>query len=848
MSTANPAAPADYAGWLRALDDADLARLLATRPDLMHPVPPDLTVLAARASGRMSVELALDRLDAGALQVLEALAVPSEPVAPAEVARLLHLDVSAIEGPLDRLRDAGLVWDDAERGFRVVGGVRDLLPFPAGLGPPARVALAEIPAGQLPAVARDLGALLGRDVVPDAAGASAGASALVDALARAFESDADLDTVVRALAPLEQEVLQLLAAGPPIGRTSGGRRPVDAATAETPLRRLLAYGLLVAVDDVTVVLPREVALALRGGDAFASAVVEPPTLATTVHRLDSVDTAGAGQAFTVVRLVESLLEAWSVDPPPILRAGGLGVRELRRTARELDTDERFAALVAEVAHAAGLLAPDAESGESWVPTTGYDAWLAQPAARRWTVLAQAWLTTTRVPALVGRRPPVPDDAETARDRTPVPNALGPDVDRALAPIVRRDVVHALAGLPAGTAVDTESLVTAIAWRTPRRGGRLRDDLVRWSIEDAEFLGVAARQALTSFARALVGDGTGTGTADNTDDERDGAAERALEPLLPEPLDHILVQADLTAVAPGPLETALAQELRLLADVESTGGATVYRFNAGSIRRALDAGRSASDVHAFLAARSRTPIPQPLTYLVDDVARRHGRVRVGTVACYLRCDDDAVLSEISATRHADSLRLRRIAPGVLVSPVPADRVVERLRELGYAPAAENETGGVVVRRLDARRAPARLRAPRRPADFMSASTAVASAAVRALRAGDRAAAAHDNALRAGRTIGDSDTERGTGVPRSAAAETLSMLTDAARRGGALWIGYLNASGHATSRIVEPLRVGGGYVTAFDHRHDEVRTFAVHRITGVAELDDDEASEPSRDPAI
>ncbi len=78
------------------------------------------------------------------------------------------------------------------------------------------------------------------------------------------------------------------------------------------------------------------------------------------------------------------------------------------------------------------------------------------------------------------------------------------------------------------------------------------------------------------------------------------------------------QADLTAVAPGPLEPELADVLGVLADVESKGGATVYRFTPGSVRRALDAGQAAADLHAFLARHSRTPVPQPLTYLIDDV--------------------------------------------------------------------------------------------------------------------------------------------------------------------------------------------------------------------------------------
>ena len=72
-----------------------------------------------------------------------------------------------------------------------------------------------------------------------------------------------------------------------------------------------------------------------------------------------------------------------------------------------------------------------------------------------------------------------------------------------------------------------------------------------------------------------------------------AAATAMAAHLPAPVDHVLLQADLTAVAPGPLEGSLAQFMRLVADVESRGGATVYRFSAESLRRGLDAGWSSA---------------------------------------------------------------------------------------------------------------------------------------------------------------------------------------------------------------------------------------------------------------
>ncbi|MGN0117175.1 MAG: WYL domain-containing protein, partial [Streptomyces albidoflavus] len=48
-----------------------------------------------------------------------------------------------------------------------------------------------------------------------------------------------------------------------------------------------------------------------------------------------------------------------------------------------------------------------------------------------------------------------------------------------------------------------------------------------------------------------------------------------------------------------------------------------------------------------------------------------------------------------------------------------------------------------------------------------------------------------------------------------------------------------------RLLAPLRVEGGYVTGYDHTADEVRTYALHRITGVAELAEEaDGAEPAR----
>ena len=52
---------------------------------------------------------------------------------------------------------------------------------------------------------------------------------------------------------------------------------------------------------------------------------------------------------------------------------------------------------------------------------------------------------------------------------------------------------------------------------------------------------------------------------------------------------------------------------------------------------------------------------------------------------------------------------------------------------------------------------------------------------------------------------------------------------------MWIGYVDNHGTRAERIVDPVRVEGGQLTAYDHRSEDLRSFAVHRITAVRAVD-------------
>jgi hypothetical protein len=440
----------------------------------------------------------------------------------------------------------------------------------------------------------------------------------------------------------------------------------------------------------------------------------------------------------------------------------------------------------------------------------------------------------------------------AKDRTL--SALGPTLDRSAAPEVRHRVLTLLAGLPEGAAPSPESMLARLAWERPqRREDDLRARLARWTLSEAELLGVTGRGALSAHGRALLGAPAPTagktarsaGPGDKLPVHHtpvvveplspaeqavaSAAAARLLAPLLPEPLDHVLLQADLTAVAPGPLQRPLADMLGVLADVESKGGATVYRFTPGSVRRALDAGQTAADLHAFLTAHSRTPVPQPLAYLIDDVARKHGHLRVGAASAYVRCDDDSLLNEIMADKRAAGLRLRRLAPTVLAAQADPAALLDGLRAMGFAPAAESAEGDVLITRADAHRTPPRTPPEPVPDGPPAPDATLLAAAIRAIRAGDLAATAPRKPTATPLAGGD--------LPRTSSAETLATMQAAVLTGEALWIGYVNAEGSASQRVIAPIRVEGGFVTAYDHTADEVRTYPLHRVTGVAELADE-----------
>jgi hypothetical protein len=732
--------------------------LVRLRPDLARPAPSDLTSLAARASTRSSVQRALDGLDRGHLQVLEALVVSGDPVDLERTDALLGGGVPALDRFVQNLWDRGLLWRGGDD-HRVVRAVAEVLgPHPAGLGP----------------------------AISDLRGSTPGS----------YATTGSLDAVIASAPPDARRLLDKLAWGPPIGMMAPDG-PLASVGAW-----LLSHQLLCSLSADHVVLPREVALRLREGRLHREIALSAPDLTITAHEQASVDDAAGGQASELLGLVDELAADWGPRPPRVLRAGGLATRDFKHLSVILDIDQPHSAFVVETAYAAGLLADDASLEPVWAPTPSYDDWQQRPSAQRWARLARAWLASGRAPHLVG--------SAAAGGGSPI-NALSADVAYPPMRQLRGDVLAELAALPDGQAPHLASLGERIRWRRPMRRSEIIDTVTAAVLREAEWLGITGRGALSTAGLLLFN------TTDST-----SAAEEAISTHLPSPVEHVLLQADLTAVAPGRLEGSLAQFMRLVADVESRGGATVYRFSPQSVRRALDAGWSSAQVLTALQDASRTPVPQPLEYLVGDIARRHGQTRVGAVAAYIRSDDSAVLDSMLADRGLAALQLRRVAPTVVVSSAHTLVVLEMLRENGFAPIAETTDGGVMVPVVSHHRSPAR-RPPVSPALPSLVDDEVTETLVSALRAGEESAAYERQR---------EQSQPGPRLPSTEPAVALALLREASADNVGLWIGYADADGRTTRILFYPKRIEGGRAYGSIEGSNIERAFSIHRITGAA----------------
>lgn len=663
-----PAAPdVHHVGHLGSVSEEQLARLFELRPDVVQPAPGSLADVEARCQQPESTFRALMGGDVLVLQLAQVLTLIGQRHVTMSDVRALAGDVADVD--LER----GMHW--LEERHLVVRRPDDevcvnasllMIESPAGLGPSVSTLVESLSASDIRFILTTLA---------HKAQGTRKSDLVAQLLTVVTDPDHVRDLVARAPANVQADVHKMARGSPrvqlPWNATSDPyRRQTSTATVSTVW--LMQRGLIFKDSWYTAVMPGEVGLAVRGGRPFPATSYQRPRIVSSAAPTTSPG-AEVSRAMAVIEALDRLVDAWSSKPATLLKDGGVGVREVRRLAGVIDASERQTFRLIEMAAATGLIVADVARALA-MATTVADEWSDLDAADRWWALALSWLEAPTSLSVAGT-------ADGGSKALPAlgyganydPDAVGQ----------RRSVFRVICEVPEGHRVEETTVAEVATWDAPmlwNNASRALITMARWTMDEMEMLGVLVDGAPTSLAAALA--------------ERDHARVRELLASAAEGSWQLIVQADLTALVSGRAPSFVRGELELLADVEARGAATIYRFNEGSLRRAFDAGRTREQILSFLNEHAAKGVPQPLAYLVGDVERRHGQVRLGSARSYVRVEDPALAAEIVHDKRMAKVALRLIAPTVLTCDQENAIVLAALRSAGYLPVVESPDGAAL----------------------------------------------------------------------------------------------------------------------------------------------------------
>ena len=649
--------------WLASLDEQTFADVLSRRPDVLaEPGPRTLPELAVMLEHPYSVVAILRESPLPVLQVTEAIAALGGRCRRERLTDLLTPEQEDADGhrrdvqaALALLADRALVWEAPDGTLVAAAGLAGCHSQPLGLGPPLHQLLDAATTDTLHRLLHNLGR-------PQRKTKLLNRGDLENQL-----SDVDV-------------VLGLLASAPPAVATELHRladpsqhnhlfNSTDYAERMSAAQWGLERGLLFGTTWTYQQMPAEVALILRGEDHRAPFTPRPIPPVTTVVSPADVDRESAAQAAAFADHALCVLDHLANHPLALLKSGGVGARELKRLVKATGADSTVVRLTLELAGQAGLLTGDGLSaglGED------FEAWRGLEPGERFAALVRAWWLAGFIPT------------ETSDEDGKAIAALQSGSPCEGCRRARLGLMSALAELAPGTATTRATLVPSALWARPvvhllPQDG---DQTLATTWREAELLGLVAHGSLSSMGRALVA-------------EDQAALTRGAAQALPGTTHQAVFGADLTVVVVGAPAAAVSRLLDRVADREGRGGAAVWRVTPGSLRRALDEGTTGEELGVALANIAVGPLPQPLQYLIADVARRHGTVRVQDVAACVRSDDTPLLAEVAADRLLRTLGLRQVAPTVLLSSVDAATTIKALRTAGYLPLLEDTDGTVVL---------------------------------------------------------------------------------------------------------------------------------------------------------
>ena len=313
---------------------------------------------------------------------------------------------------------------------------------------------------------------------------------------------------------------------------------------------------------------------------------------------------------------------------------GVGLPDVKRLAAHLSKSNEYAKQVFELAQFANLAEIE---GSRWQLGQRAENWISWSDRERWSHLAETWLSL-----------------------------LGDEAAREL-----------LAILPA------ESFERRLAEVYPFADSTATNRIKKVA-EIANLIGLIANSQATSWLGLLS-------TSLQT------ASERAIAGL-PSAAERVIIQADLTLIAPSPLPTELEISLRRFADTEQIGMASSYRLSALSVSHGLETGLAIDEIRALLLSLSAKELPQPVDYLLKEAESRFARLKVYAIKSgahsQIVSTDKILLAEIHNDQRLKPFALHFDEAGSLHSRFEAELVYFALREANFVAVRVDENGTVL----------------------------------------------------------------------------------------------------------------------------------------------------------
>ncbi len=318
---------------------------------------------------------------------------------------------------------------------------------------------------------------------------------------------------------------------------------------------------------------------------------------------------------------------------------GLALPDVKRFALLLGVEREQVRELWELAHSNNLVAVQ---DSRWVLGGMAGAWLEADVIKRWNYAVESWLK------LLGQ-------------------SSGKELGLELAPADSRTFAQLLAD------------VYPLADISPgSRGAKLA--------AHAELLGLTSKGAMQPWFNDVI----------------EGSLESAtglVKQYFPAHQPRVILQADLSVVAPGPLDERVELELREFVEADSVGLASHFRISALSISYALERGHSVADIRGSLLRIAGQVLPQPVDYLLNDVSKRFGRIKVvadeSTGGCFIRVSEPTLAIELVNDLRHRIIALRQLEPEVLFSKYSVDVVYFTLRDFGHLAVRATDKGEVIA---------------------------------------------------------------------------------------------------------------------------------------------------------